>query len=507
MRTPEPTKRIRCAIYTRKSTEEGLEQEFNSLDAQREAAEACIASQRGEGWECLPNRYDDGGFTGGNVDRPALQRLLADVEAGQVDCVVVYKVDRLSRSLLDFSRLMDVFDKRGVSFVSVTQQFNTTHSMGRLTLNILLSFAQFEREIIAERTKDKMSAARRKGKWVGGIPPLGYDIAPDGGKLLVNPEEAAQVKALFQMYVERESLLEVAEECALRGWRSKQWTSAKGRVHGGKLYTKNSLLRLLRSSTYAGRVEYEGKVYEGEHEAIVDEKVWQQVQTTLTRNARTGGKEVRNRYGALLRNLLHCTACDCGMVHTVASKNNRHYRYYVCHNAQQRGWKHCPTKSLNAHEIEEAVVAHIRNVSGNPEMARAILLKSQEQEEQAVESLQAERRLLVKELDRCNAQIARSASIGHTDQLADLHDRLRQLEQRYSTVVNELQVWAQERLDPAIVKNALQEFTPIWEELTPGEKTKILQNLLEKVSYDGRNGSVTVAFRSAGLKNLCHVTQ
>src|SRR5690242_2521669 len=188
---------VRCAIYTRKSTEEGLEQEFNSLDAQREAGEAYVASQRHEGWTCLPARYDDGGFTGGNMDRPALRRLLADIEAGNVDCVIVYKVDRLSRSLLDFTRIMEVFDKRGVSFVSVTQAFNTTSSMGRLTLNILLSFAQFEREIISERTRDKMAAARRKGKYVGGAPILGYDVDRKASKLIVNKREAARVREIF----------------------------------------------------------------------------------------------------------------------------------------------------------------------------------------------------------------------------------------------------------------------------------------------------------------------
>ena len=189
---------VRCAVYTRKSTEEGLEQEFNSLDAQREAAEAYIASQRGVGWTCLPDRYDDGGYTGGNMDRPALKRLMADIEAERVDCIVVYKVDRLSRSLLDFAKLMETLEKHRVSFVSVTQQFNTTSSMGRLTLNILLSFAQFEREIISERTRDKIAAARRKGKWSGGRPILGYDVDPRGGRLMVNEEEAARARAIQQ---------------------------------------------------------------------------------------------------------------------------------------------------------------------------------------------------------------------------------------------------------------------------------------------------------------------
>src|ERR1022692_4459256 len=215
-------KTIRCAIYTRKSTEEGLQQEFNSLDAQREAGEAFIVSQKQEGWQVVADHFDDGGYTGGNMDRPALKRLLAAVESRSVDCVVVYKVDRLSRSLMDFARIIEVFDQNGVSFVSVTQQFNTTTSIGRLTLNILLSFAQFEREIISERTRDKMSAAQRKGKWIGGHPFLGYDIDPKGGRIVVNPEEAEQVRTLFGLYLELGSLLPVLQEAERRGLLTKR---------------------------------------------------------------------------------------------------------------------------------------------------------------------------------------------------------------------------------------------------------------------------------------------
>lgn len=224
---------MRCAIYTRKSTEEGLEQDFNTLDAQRESAEAFIRSQTHEGWRALPEHYDDGGFTGANMDRPALKRLLEDVKAGSVTCVVVYKVDRLTRSLLDFARIMEVFDKHGASFVSVTQQFNTTSSLGRLTLNILLSFAQFEREMIAERTHDKMSAARRKGKWVGGIPVLGYDVSPQGRSLLVNEAEAERVRAIFDLYLDLGSLIPVIQELDHRGWTLKEWTTRKGTRAGG----------------------------------------------------------------------------------------------------------------------------------------------------------------------------------------------------------------------------------------------------------------------------------
>mgnify|MGYP005855248029 FL=1 len=222
---PPASPKIRCAIYTRKSSEEGLELEFNSLDAQRESGEAFIASQQHEGWECLPDHYDDGGFSGGNMDRPALNRLLTDIAAGKVDCVVVYKVDRLSRSLLDFARIMETFDKHGISFVSVTQQFNTTHSMGRLTLNILLSFAQFEREIIGERIRDKIAAQRRKGKWAGGVPVLGYDVdrTNPSPRLVVNAEEAVRVRRIFSLYLELGSLLPVVEEIARLGWCNNLW--------------------------------------------------------------------------------------------------------------------------------------------------------------------------------------------------------------------------------------------------------------------------------------------
>jgi site-specific DNA recombinase len=344
---------VRCAIYTRKSTEEGLDQEFNTLDAQRESGEAYIVSQRHEGWECLPDRYDDGGFTGGNMDRPALRRLMVDIEAGKVDCVIVYKVDRLSRSLLDFARIMETFDRHNVSFVSVTQQFNTSTSMGRLVLNVLLSFAQFEREIISERTRDKIAAARRKGKWSGGMPLLGYNVDPQGSKLVVNEREADRVRAIFDLYAEHQSLLAVVAELDERGWVNKRWTTKKGIERGGKRFTKTSLHKLLTNVTYIGKLRYKDEVHDGEHEAIVSTVAWQQVQSLLSRNGRTGGAAVRNKFGALLKGILHCSACGTAMSPTHSTKNgNKRYRYYVCTNAQKRGWHNCPSKSIPAGEIE-----------------------------------------------------------------------------------------------------------------------------------------------------------
>ncbi|RMF21152.1 MAG: recombinase family protein, partial [Deltaproteobacteria bacterium] len=307
----KPPAAVRCAIYTRKSTDEGLDQEFNSLDAQRESGEHYVRAQEGQGWVCLPTRYDDGGFTGGNMERPALKRLLADIEAGQIDCVVVYKVDRLSRSLLDFARIMETFDKHAVSFVSVTQQFNTSTSMGRLMLNVLLSFAQFEREIISERTRDKMAAARRKGKYVGGAPLLGYDIDRDASRLVVNEQEAVRVQQIFELYLEFQSLLPTIAELDRRGWTTKRWTTKKGTQRGGRPFNKNTLYGLLTNVAYVGKVRYKHEVYEGEHEGIVDPDTFEEVQRLLRTNHRTGGARVRNRFGALLKGLLRCAPCGC----------------------------------------------------------------------------------------------------------------------------------------------------------------------------------------------------
>jgi site-specific DNA recombinase len=361
-------KTVRCAIYTRKSTEEGLEQAFNTLDAQRESAEAFISAQRHEGWVCLPDRYDDGGFSGGTLERPAMARLLADIEAGRVDCVVVYKVDRLSRSLMDFSRVMQVFDRHHVSFVSVTQQFNTTHSMGRLTLNILLSFAQFEREIISERTRDKMAAARRKGKYAGGRPILGYDLvsAPSGSRLVVNEDEAHRVRVIYDLYLEHHALIPTLKAIAERGRANQAWVTKKGTERGGRPFDKGTLYKLLTNRTYTGVVEYGGAVYPGEQEAIIPTATADKVRAILGRNGKTAGAGVKNRYGALLKGLLHCSCCKCSMGHSYTSKGGKRYRYYVCLSAQKRGWHTCATRSVPAGEIERFVAGQVRRVGREP---------------------------------------------------------------------------------------------------------------------------------------------
>ena len=278
----EAKTKFRCAIYTRKSTDEGLEQNFNTLDAQRAACEAYILSQAGEGWECLPQVYDDGGWSGGNMERPALRRLLDEISKGQVDIVVVYKVDRLTRSLTDFARIVETFDNNNASFVSVTQAFNTTNSMGRLTLNVLLSFAQFEREVTGERIRDKIAASKARGIWMGGSIPIGYDLGDR--KLDLNPIEAEQVRYIFKRYLELNSLISLAKDLDQNNIRSKQWTARSGKQRGGYLYGPSGLSYLLRNRIYLGEITHKDKSYPGEHDAIIDAALFQQVHDRLATN-------------------------------------------------------------------------------------------------------------------------------------------------------------------------------------------------------------------------------
>ena len=499
---------MRCAIYTRKSTDEGLDQAFNTLDAQREVAEAYINSQRHEGWLALPQKYDDGGYTGANMDRPALKRLLSDVESGIANCVVVYKVDRLTRSLLDFARIMEVLDKHGATFVSVTQQFNTTSSLGRLTLNILLSFAQFEREMISERTRDKMSAARRKGKWVGGNLVLGYDAAAQGGALVVNQAEAKRVREIFALYLEYGSLIPVVEELDRRGWRMKSWTTREGRQAGGKPIAKNSLYNMLTNIIYTGKVAYEGQVYDGEHQRIVDDETWNQVQITLNRNGRRGSRKVGNKHGALLKSLVRCASCDVGMVHSYVSKKNRLYRYYVCVKAHQRGWAQCETRSVSAPALENAVVEQLRGIARSPAMLRAVLQQIEESRRRDAAGLEKERTDTELEIRKITQEVGDTASITGgarhaADNFAEHQDRMTQLSRRLAEVDQQLTGIAAERANPKDVEVALHEFDPLWEQLSTWEQERFIHTLVEQVRYDGRTGTVTVGFRSSGIRDLC----
>ena len=320
------TTRRRCAIYTRKSTEEGLERDFNSLHAQREACEAFIRSQRHEGWQVLPEAYDDGGYSGGTMDRPALSRLLAAAKRGTVDVIVVYKVDRLTRSLVDFARMVELFDANAVSFVAVTQQFNTTTSMGRLTLNVLLSFAQFEREVTGERIRDKIAAAKKKGLWMGGLVPLGYDLKHR--TLVINEPEAATVRTLFRLYLELETVRRLKEEAERRGLMTKRRLQATGEITGGASFTRGHLYQLLANPLYAGEVRHQGATYPGQHPAIVDRQTFAAVQQRRAQNAANRHSPTNSKASSLLTGLVYDETGDL-LCPTHAKKKGTRYRYYI----------------------------------------------------------------------------------------------------------------------------------------------------------------------------------
>jgi DNA invertase Pin-like site-specific DNA recombinase len=348
-------RKLRCAVYTRKSSEEGLEQEFNSLDAQREACQAYIASQKAEGWLLVPDRYDDGGISGATLERPALKRLLADIEAQRVDVVVVYKIDRLSRALMDFAKLVEIFDRNNVTFVSVTQSFNTTTSMGRLTLNILLSFAQFEREVIGERIRDKFAASRRKGMWMGGFVPLGYDVKDR--KLVINKSEAATVRMIFERFTRIGSATTLVHALRAEGITGKR----------GKLVDKGYLYKLLNNRVYVGEAVHKGTAYPGEHQAIVGRDLWEKVHAILRDSPRLRAARTRAQTPALLKGLIFGPT-GCAMSPTHTRKDGRLYRYYVSQSILKHGPSACPVGRVPAAEIEAAVVDQLRGLLRAPEI-------------------------------------------------------------------------------------------------------------------------------------------
>jgi DNA invertase Pin-like site-specific DNA recombinase len=352
-------------VYTRVSTDERLDMEFNSLDAQREAALAYVQSQKHEGWIIVGDRYDDGGFSGGTMERPALKRLLRDVESGVIDVIVVYKVDRLSRSLTDFARIVEVFEHNKASFVSITQQFNTTTSMGRLTLNILLSFAQFEREVIGERIRDKFAASRRKGMWMGGTPPLGYDVVER--KLVVNETEADLVQLVFKRFLRVGSVTKLAQELRRAGHMTKSWMTQDGKHRPGKPIDKCALYKILNNRVYLGEAVHKGTPYPGEHEAIIDRPTWDKVHTILAENTRERTNHSRAQTPALLRGIIFGPGGHA-MTPSHTRKAGRLYRYYVATDAIRNGYSESLVRSVPAAEVEEAVVAQVRHLLCTPEI-------------------------------------------------------------------------------------------------------------------------------------------
>ena len=499
---------VRVAIYCRQSVEDTTST-FNSLHAQREAVEAYVTSQRGAGWVALPERYDDGGYTGANMARPAFKRLMAEIEAGRVDVVAVYKIDRLSRSMLDFVRLMEAFKQSGVTFVSVTQQFSTTDAVGRMTLNLLATFAEFERECISERTKDKISAARRKGMWTGGRPVLGYDLVQK--RLGPNKDEAEQVRAIFALYLECGSLMRAVEELNRRGWRAKSWTTAIGeQVRGGR-FDKSSLRHLLRNPIYVGRTRLGTESFEGVHEAIVDREVWDAVQVRLRTNGQRGTPGSPNKYGHLLRGILFCGACGSAMQSTYARRGDRTWSYYVCGRMQQEGASTCPGSRVAVGELEAFVVARIRQVGIDPALVREAIAAARREREARLPELEADvrrsgvdkKRLESERTNLVSAVAGGGAGVGVlVERLGAVDEELAAVEARIEVARAELVTARVQALDEAELRAALASFDPVWDELFPRERARILALLIERITYRRADGEVSITFRPSGVKSL-----
>lgn len=369
-------RRMRCAVYTRKSSEEGLDQEYNSIDAQRDAGHAYIASQRAEGWIAVPDDYDDPAFSGGNMERPGLKRLLTDIEAGKIDVIIIYKIDRLTRSLTDFSRMVEVFERQGVSFVSVTQQFNTTTSMGRLMLNVLLSFAQFEREVTGERIRDKITASKKKGMWMGGIPPLGYDVS--NRRLIPNAMEVKTIRHIFTRFAELGSSTQLVKELRLDGVTSKSWTTQDGKVRVGKLIDKGLIYKLLNNRTYLGELRHKERWYPSEHPPIITQEMWDAVHAILAINSRERGNLTRTKVPYLLQGLVFGHDGWALSPWTATKKNGKRYRYYIPQRDTKEGVGASGLPRFPAQELENTVLDQLRQFMRQPKMLEDITAQAVE---------------------------------------------------------------------------------------------------------------------------------
>ena len=496
-------KSIRCAIYTRKSHEEGLDQEFNSLDAQRQAGEAYIESQRHEGWQCLRQRYDDGGYSGGSMDRPALKELIAAIERREVDCVVVYKVDRLSRSILDFAKLISLFDELGVSFVAVTQQFNTTTSMGRLTLNILLSFAQFEREIIGERIRDKKLATARQGKYFGGMSVLGLDVV--NKRYVVNKAEAKVVQHIFELFTKLESCRKVAEVLNAEGLRTKRHSLKSGKlIRGDTPWQQATVYNVLTDRKYLGMVVHKGKAYPGEHEAIIDAKLFEYVQKRLTANKVYTHKHMVRRF-ALLRRMMYCGHCGSLIRPAWNNRNGRQYRYYVCKKKIRDGYAKCPLPNIPAGTIETAVTDQLRGLLRHPDViARTYREICQTGDAGPDAATQARLADLQKRYEKTQKSVRALLNVGDqnegflADELKRLNGELKALRQDIHDI--ESKPLRGEPVELERVREALQAIDPVWEVLFPEEKRRIMQLLIEHIEISTQG--INVRFRTNGIEQI-----
>ena len=499
---------IRCAIYTRKSTDEGLDRDFNSLDNQRERAEAFISSQ--EYWSAIPDRYDDGGFSGGNTERPALKHLLADIEAGHLQVVVVYRLDRISRSLADFVNIHQFREKHGVALVSVTESINTQTPHGRMMVNVLLSFAQYERELAAERTRHKIEGARRRGQWTGGRPVLGYDSVD--AKLVINRDEADQVKVIFEMYLATPSFTAVVDELNRRGWRQKSWITKAGKPAGGGLWNRSSLRTLLTNPLYAGRQKLGSETFKGEHRAIVTKKMFDQVQRLINEPRPTGPVAASSGSEFILRGLIRCTSCESAMVPSGTRRRGKLYRYYRCGHAEKNGHAACPSKMIPAGKVEQFVVGEIRRIGADPKLQDETFRQAVSQIKAQRRGMRAEAKRIERDLVTVRADVERlvgtlsratgPAADAVAAELNRSQERLAVLESRQVEVQEEIAALKAQEIDRDELARALEEFDPIWDALLTPERERVMKLLIDRIDYDGAACQMEIQWHLAGFGQL-----
>jgi len=508
--TPAPSV-VRCAIYTRQSVEDRTGSGFTSLQAQKESALAYIAALKSQGWEPIDTDYTDSGFSGGNIERPALTRLLTDVEDGLIDAICVYRLDRLSRSLRDLLNMLEFFEQHDVSFVSVTEQLNTATPAGRLMMSIVGGMAEYEKSVNSARVSDKMCAARRKGKYQGGPAVLGYTVDREKKRLIVDPEEAAMVRELFELYLQHASLMKVSQIAHKRGWTTKSWTRKDGTKREGGSFDKAKLQRILTSVTYTGQVQHKGEILPGEHEAIIDQDVFDRVQALIRENGNGSGGIARNKHSAILRGILRCGACGAAMSHHYTQKGTRLYRYYRCVTSVKRGKAACPTPSLPAHEIEDFVVEQIKRLARDPELVRSVFEEASRQQQASIPCLKAERTRIQRERQHQGQEIRRLvAAVAAADKPPpSLNERLSQLEEsvgvidrRLGEIDSELAAVEQSSIDSGHVAATLSEFNQLWDVLYPQEKTRIVHLLVERVVYSRDQDGIQLVFHPDGLGTL-----
>jgi len=518
-RQPAPEKKlVRVAIYTRKSVDKGDGGEFGSIEAQRAAVEAYITSQRGEGWVAIETRYDDLGISGATTARPGFQRLMADMRDGLIDVIAVYKLDRLSRSLADFARLIEVLDEHGVSFVSTTQAFDTGTSAGRLMLNMLMSFAEYERSTTSDRVRDKVHATRRLGMWTGGRPVLGYDSVE--GHLVVNADEASQVRAIYALYLKLGSLGAVLTEVYRRGWHNKSWTNTRGVLVVGKPLSKTGIRDMLGNPLYAGKIRLGDEVHEGKHEAIVDETTWAEVQTHLAIQAGQRDKAQRARphraSASLLGGLLSCGVCHAAMGLHYAARHQRRYSYYVCQTLQKQGREACPGSRVKAADIEAFVVGKIREISRVPELieatieqARVVLVGRRQELDEEIAQLAQEAGRLTRERKRLEASTeaasaeAASAGDGAVEaRLAEVSATQSDVARQAAAARTERAALADATVDEQDVRSALGSFDAVWDALFLPERVALLRQVLRRVVCNVPEGSIELEPRIAGVADL-----